>query len=194
MKTHKAFKHALNMVLHSKLRSWLTILGIVIGVAAVISIMSIGAGLQQQVSSQLNALGGDLLTVSAGASRAGGHGWGRSSQSTAKATDEEVVLDRTDFQAIKGLSDIAYIDTNIRGSADAYYLGKEGSVSVIGVDPAVWAQVTTTELAEGRMLGPADSNTIVIGGALAADFFENPLGVNQLLQIESKNLQDCWHT
>ena len=46
MKTAKAFRHALNMVLHSKLRSWLTILGIVIGVAAVIAIVSIGEGLE----------------------------------------------------------------------------------------------------------------------------------------------------
>jgi len=41
MKVYKCFKHALDMVLHSKLRSWLTILGIVIGVAAVIAIMSL---------------------------------------------------------------------------------------------------------------------------------------------------------
>ncbi|KAF5418510.1 MAG: hypothetical protein C5S49_01645 [Candidatus Methanogaster sp.] len=42
MKLTKAFKHALNMVMHSKMRSWLTIIGIVIGVASVVSIMSIG--------------------------------------------------------------------------------------------------------------------------------------------------------
>jgi putative ABC transport system permease protein len=69
MRFHKSFKHALNMVLHSRLRSWLTILGIVIGVAAVIAIVSLGETLQQNVSSQLGALGGDLLTLRAGASR-----------------------------------------------------------------------------------------------------------------------------
>ncbi|PIN78199.1 ABC transporter permease, partial [Candidatus Woesearchaeota archaeon CG10_big_fil_rev_8_21_14_0_10_34_8] len=62
MKLHKCLKHAFGMVVHSKLRSWLTILGIVIGVAAVIAIVSIGAGLQQTLNSQISGLGGDLLT------------------------------------------------------------------------------------------------------------------------------------
>jgi len=62
MKLQKSFKHAFNMVLHSKLRSWLTIIGIVIGVAAVIAIVSIGEGLQQQINSQLGSLGGDIYS------------------------------------------------------------------------------------------------------------------------------------
>ena len=65
MKFRKSFKHALNMVLHAKLRSWLTILGIVIGVAAVIAIVSLGEALQQDMTSQLGDLGGDILTLTA---------------------------------------------------------------------------------------------------------------------------------
>jgi len=72
MKLGKCFKHAFNMVLHSKLRSWLTITGIVIGVAAVIAIVSIGDGMQQSLNAQLNALGGDILTISPGFERGGG--------------------------------------------------------------------------------------------------------------------------
>src|SRR5659263_466187 len=72
MKLNKCFKHAFNMVLHSKLRSWLTITGIVIGVAAVIAIVSIGDGMQQSLNAQLNALGGDIVTISAGFERGGG--------------------------------------------------------------------------------------------------------------------------
>ncbi|MFH0798193.1 MAG: ABC transporter permease, partial [Candidatus Woesearchaeota archaeon] len=72
MKFRKSFKHALDMVLHSKLRSWLTILGIVIGVASVIAILSMGQGLQAEVDSRVGVLGNDLLTITAGASRAGG--------------------------------------------------------------------------------------------------------------------------
>ncbi|HEY9246349.1 MAG TPA: ABC transporter permease, partial [Candidatus Methanoperedens sp.] len=64
MKPEKCFKHAFNMVLHSKLRSWLTITGIVIGVAAVIAIVSIGEGMQQTLNAQLNTLGGDIVTIS----------------------------------------------------------------------------------------------------------------------------------
>ena len=71
MKLHKCFRHAYDMVLHSKLRSWLTILGIVIGVASVVAIMSLGNGFQQTINSQLGNLGGDILTITAGFSRGG---------------------------------------------------------------------------------------------------------------------------
>ena len=55
-----------------KLRSFLTILGIVIGVAAVISLMSIGKGAQADILSRIGSLGSDLVTVRPGASMFGG--------------------------------------------------------------------------------------------------------------------------
>ena len=48
MKLKKSFKIALNIILHSKLRSWLTIIGIIIGIAAVVAIVSIGQGAQKK--------------------------------------------------------------------------------------------------------------------------------------------------
>lgn len=191
MKFLKSFKHALNMVLHSQLRSWLTILGIVIGVASVIAIMSMGQGLEDDINSQLGNTGSDLLTVSAGYSRAAGFGPGRGpgDMGASSATEEEVNLDKIDLQAIRGVANIAYIDTQIRDSADAYYLGKKGSVSVTGVDQSTWAQVTTEEIGEGRMLSSADTNVIVIGSRLAEDFFDSPLGLNQMLTINDKSFR-----
>jgi len=188
MKFYKAFKHALNMVLHAKLRSWLTILGIVIGVAAVISIVSIGEALEQDLSSQFDDLGGDLLTLTAGASRASSFGGGRhfTTDSGGTASEEEIVLDRTDLQALKGISDIKLIDTQISGRADVYYVAEKGTVTINGVDSAIWAQMTTSSLSDGRMLGPADSNVVVVGGKIADGFFDSDLGVNQLLSIEEK--------
>jgi putative ABC transport system permease protein len=172
------------MVLHSKLRSWLTITGIVIGVAAVIAIVSIGDGMQQTLNSQLNALGGDIVTITAGAERGGnmyfmrGGGGGG-----AQATTKEVVLGRSDLQALKGIPDIALIDTNIRESVNISYLGKTGKVSVTGVDQKVWSQITTTTIQTGRMLDSADQNVIVIGGNLAASYFSQPVGINKMVTI-----------
>jgi len=69
MRLSKCFKHAFEMVVHSRIRSWLTILGIVIGVASVIAIMSIGSGMQDVMTNQMGNLGSDLLTLTAGSSR-----------------------------------------------------------------------------------------------------------------------------
>ncbi len=149
MKPIKCLKHAFGMVVHSRLRSWLTILGIVIGVASVIAIMSIGSGMQERMNEQLGGLGGDILTLGAGNSRGmrmfgppGGRGGG------ATATEEEPVLDRKDVQALRAIPDIDAFDTQISGTVDVSYLGKSGSVRLTGVDQKVWARVTTSEIAE----------------------------------------------
>ena len=188
MKLSKCFKHALNMVLHSKLRSWLTITGIVIGVAAVIAIMSLGEGLQQSMDSQLSGLGGDIITLTAGASKGtsifGMRGGSKSGYDVSQATDAEITLTRTDVQALRGIPDISLIDTNIRGNVDVSYLGKTGSVSLTGVDQKVWSQITTSKIKEGRMLDSADQNVVIIGGRLASTYFDRPIGINKMITIE----------
>jgi len=181
MKLSKCFKHAFNMVVHSKLRSWLTILGIVIGVAAVIAIVSIGDGMQQTLNDSLGGLGGDIISISAGFSR-GEHTF-EMRGGAQQATDKEIILSRTDLQALKGISEIALIDTNIGGSVKVTYLGKTGSVSLTGVDQKVWSQITTVKIKEGRMLDSADQNVVVIGGRLANSYFSQPVGINKMITI-----------
>ena len=63
---------SLNSLTHRGLRSWLTILGIIIGVAAVVAMLSVGNGMTQSMESSLSGLGADILTVSAGYSQAEG--------------------------------------------------------------------------------------------------------------------------
>ncbi len=192
MKFRKCLKHAFNMVLHSKLRSWLTIIGIVIGVAAVIAIVSIGEGMQQSMNERFSSLGGDIITLTAGYSRGGSmfmrHGGGGGG-SSGQATEEEIVLARTDLQALRGVADVELIDTQIRGNVDVSYLGKTGSVSLTGVDQKVWSSMTTSEVAEGRMLDSADQNVVVIGGRLASSYFEQPVGINKMVTIEDSAFQ-----
>jgi len=177
------------MVLHSKLRSWLTILGIVIGVAAVIAIMSLSAGMEQQLNSRLGGLGADILTVTPGFSRGGSifggrggpEGFGGGGGTTATSTP--IQLTRTDVQVLRGMPEIALIETQISGSTNITYLGKTGKVSVTGVDQKVWSQITTSTIAQGRMLDSADQNVVVIGGRLSASYFDKPLGINQMVSI-----------
>lgn len=189
MKLTKCLRHALSMVMNSRLRSWLTIIGIVIGVSAVIAIVSLGEGMRQSMSEHMNQLGGDILTLTAGYSR-GMSMFGRGGPPGGPqggggvATEEEIVLDRADVQALKGIPDIALIDTRIRGNVDASYLGKTGSVSLTGVDQKIWSQITTDKIKEGRLLDSADQNVVVIGSRLAESYFDQPLGLNKMITIE----------
>jgi putative ABC transport system permease protein len=191
MKLRKSFNHAWEMLIHSKLRSWLTILGIVIGVASVIAIVSMGAGMQQEVNSQLGDLGGDIITISSGFSRAGGFGGMRmpGDRGGATASDEDPTLERIDLQAVKSVGGLLAVDTRISGRVEVYYLGKKGSVSITGVEPGAWVQINTEDLAAGRFLGPSDSNVVLIGGRLANTYFDSPVGLNQMITIEDRSFR-----
>jgi putative ABC transport system permease protein len=195
MKLRKCLKHAFEMVAHSKLRSWLTILGIVIGVASVIAIVSMGEGMQSQMSDQFSSLGGDILTITPGFSRGGFMGGGppgeRGGSSSSQATDEdeETVLEWSDVQAVKGISNILYIDTQISGSVEAVYRGKSGTVSLTGVDQKTWSKITTLEIADGRLLDATDQNVIVIGGRLASDYFGTEVSVNNMISVEGTSFR-----
>ncbi|MBN2567674.1 ABC transporter permease [Candidatus Woesearchaeota archaeon] len=187
MKLVKCLRHALTMVLHSRLRSWLTIIGIVIGVASVIAIVSLGAGMEAAVNSQISGLGADLVTVSPGYSRAMRFGPGGDFDGGSSASD--ATLGRQDLQVVRGLPEVKAIGTQIRGSVEVYYLGEKATISLTGVDQSTWKDITTDGIGEGRMLGPADSNVVVIGERLATEHFDKPIGINQLLTIEGRSFR-----
>jgi putative ABC transport system permease protein len=191
MKQSKSFKLALNIILHSKLRSWLTIIGIVIGIAAVVAIVSIGEGMQQNVESRLGGLGADIITITPGGGRAsrgfifmdgGGPPGGAGSTATTEAKD----LTKKDVQVLRTIDGVALIQGTVSGQGEVYYLGEKATISITGVDPLVWKEITTSKLASGRFLGPSDYNVVVVGSRIAEDTFKQPLALNRQLTIEGK--------
>ncbi|MFA6889176.1 MAG: ABC transporter permease [Candidatus Woesearchaeota archaeon] len=184
MKRRKSLKYAFNMVLHSRLRSWLTILGIIIGVASVIAIVSFSNGMQAEMETQMGSIGADIITLSPGFSKgAGAFGRGESEEGGASSSNSDAILGRQDVQILRGISEIKYFDTEISGKAEIYYMGETGDVSITGVDQSVWSKVTTEEIGEGRMLDAADQNVVVIGYELAHTFFKNEIGINKIIRI-----------
>jgi putative ABC transport system permease protein len=187
MKLRKSLKLAINILLHSKLRSWLTIIGIVIGVAAIVSIVSIGEGAQASINSRLSGLGADIITVSPGFERAfGGFGGPEGSRQGTSASTEAKNLTRTDVLVIRSIQGVSFVGGTISGRADMTYLAQTASVSVQGVDASVWQHMTTAELDSGRFLNPGDTNVIVIGSRVANSLFKQPLVLNRMVSIEGK--------
>ncbi len=183
------------MVVHSKLRSWLTIIGIVIGVASVITIVSISDGMSVRMQEQFNSFGSDIITITAGYSRGnsafGSPGGGRmvvggspGGGDTASNSADAPVLNRLDVLALQLVPEIQYISPLISGRAEVYYGGKKGQISITGVDPRVWKYMTTDRLDSGRMLDAADSNVVVIGNRLATQYFDKEIGINKMITIE----------
>ena len=196
MKFGKSFKLALNILLHSKLRSWLTIIGIVIGVAAIVAIVSIGEGAQLSVQERLSGLGADLLTVSPGFDRAsrefrGGFGGGafRSSGVNALGTStnsNQKNLTSKDIQIIKSVEGISFVNGIVSGRADVFYLAEITSIQVHGVEQLAWRNIVTTELESGRYLNAGDTNAVVIGNRIAKSTFKQHLVLNRAITIEER--------
>ncbi|MDD4878041.1 MAG: ABC transporter permease [Candidatus Nanoarchaeia archaeon] len=192
MKIRKSLSLALNILFHSKLRSWLTILGIVIGVAAVVSIVSISEGAKQQLEDRLGSLGADILTVSPGASRASGRmgefrmpeggpgGFGSSSASSSKSKN----LTKSDVLVINAIPNVKYAMGTVSGRASVTYGSKSSTLSVQGVDTAVWKEITTDKLASGRLLSKADTFSVVLGGRIVESIFEDGIPLNSKVIIE----------
>ena len=162
MKTYDIFKLSLNHVWKSKMRSWLTIVGIVIGVAAIVAIISIGEGMQASVQKSLGSLGGDIITVYA--------------PSTSNLTDKDV-------NVIKQVPGILYISGVVSGTSEIILGNEKATVSISGIDTTVWRSTITTDLESGRYLQPGDSNSVVIGYSLAHDIFLQPITQNRPITI-----------
>ncbi|MBI2131086.1 ABC transporter permease [Candidatus Woesearchaeota archaeon] len=192
MRFRKSFRLALNILLHSKLRSWLTIIGIVIGVAAIVAIVSIGEGAQVNVQERLSGLGADLITVSPGFERAsggfrGGFGGGAlHSMGSSAITSKAKNLTDKDITIVKSVEGVGFINGIVSGRADVFYLAESASVSVQGVDPLAWSKIVSTELEAGRYLNAGDSNVVVIGSRVAKSTFKQPLVLNRDIAIEGR--------
>jgi len=191
MKISKSLRLAVNILMHSKLRSWLTIIGIVIGIAAVVAIVSIGAGMQQNVESRLGGLGADLITISPGGGRAfAGFREGPPGEQRSTATSTEAKnLTKKDVLVLRSVDGIELIQGTVSGQGEVYYLGEKATISITGVDPLVWKEITTSKLASGRFLGPSDVNVVVVGSRIAEDTFKQPLALNRQITIEGKTFK-----
>jgi putative ABC transport system permease protein len=155
----------------NKLRSGLTMLGIIIGVAAVVALMSIGRGATRNITSRVQGLGSNLVSVSSARNvRQAGVG----AQSTP--------LYYSDYQAIaKDTSNVAGIAPIYQTSAQVMYGANQSQFSVTGVTPD-FASVNAYTVADGRFINnydnSAESRVVVLGSQAVTDLFSglNPMG------------------
>jgi len=166
---------------HRGLRSWLTILGIVIGVAAVVTILSIGAGTQQSISNQLGGLGADILSISAGSGRAGGFGFGGEFGRAETTVAQNLTI--KDVQVVKSVPGVKSVNSIVSGREDVTYLTQTISESVQGVDPLAWQDINTAKLSSGRYLTSSDGNVVVVGYAIANTVFKQSMSLNTQISI-----------
>jgi putative ABC transport system permease protein len=164
---------AIRALSRNKLRSGLTALGIIIGVASVIAMVAVGNGARIRIQSQVAALGQNLLTIFAGSSRSGGVNAGAGSAS---------VITLADVQAIRReVTDVVALSPEVSTPAQAIANGRNWSTSIVGESPD-YLIIRDWKLAAGRMFTErevrAAARIALIGSETATELFGplDPLG------------------
>ncbi|MEE8168415.1 MAG: ABC transporter permease [Candidatus Hydrothermarchaeales archaeon] len=178
---------AVSHLMNRGLRSWLTVLGVVIGVMAVVAIVSIGEGLQQSVTEQFSRLGANTITITPGFRGAfeRRHRMGGSSGGGVRSGN----LTEKDIIFIKTIPGVERVNGIVSGRVDIKYLDESASVSLVGVDTKVWKFIVDTDLAGGRYLEQGDTFSVVIGNRIANGIFKGPVQLNRQINIEGKTFK-----
>ena len=137
-----------------RLRSGLTMLGILIGIAAVILTVGLGIGAQREVSAQVQALGTNLLIVSPGSSTGtGGVRGGFGSASTLTQADAQALTSRV------AAPDVTAVAATTSASETLQNGSTNWTASVVGTQPS-WLSVRARTVSSGRFLSAADDSSV----------------------------------
>jgi putative ABC transport system permease protein len=161
-----------------RMRSFLTMLGMVIGVAAVILMLAIGQGAQAMVRSAIESMGSNLFIIMSGAVSSGG---------ARVATGDAPSLTFDDADAIRDLPDILASAPVSPGGAQLIYGGVNWNTSVYGTTPD-YAVVRNWSMASGSFFSDADvrrgARVAVIGGVVARELFGDEDPVGKIIRIK----------
>jgi len=171
---------AVRALQRNTLRSCLTALGIIIGVASVVAMVAVGNGAQARITHEISAMGQNLLMVFAGSKRSGGANSGLGSAST-------ITLD--DASAIgRELKDVAAISPEDSTTAQAIASGRNWSTSIVG-ESSDYLKIRDWKLVSGSMFTERDvqtnSKVVVIGSKTANELFGPFDPVGQKVRIRN---------
>ena len=178
---------AMNSLRYRSLRSWLAVLGIVIGVASIISLISISQGMNANIQSSISGLGANIMTITSGAARAGSMGFGGGGpQQDFGRTNSEVKITFAEAETLRNVEGVAKVDARVQGNARVSYKNRNTSVTVIGVEPTAFPQSTGTNLSSGRALGTSDTSSVVLGYSVATQTFNDSNMINKQIKINGE--------
>jgi putative ABC transport system permease protein len=171
MKLYRLLIEALESLNANKLRSMLTVLGIVIGVAAVIAMLSIGRGAEASISSRIESMGTNLVYVTPGSTSQSGVQSSAGSAGTLTLDDSEALADLPD------VVDVAALTNNM---VQVVYQGQNTRTRLMGVTPS-YETVGSLTLEDGEFISEDDQNArslvVVLGNSVAEDLFGSTAGV-----------------
>ena len=144
------FKIALKAIAANKMRSFLTALGIIIGIASVITMLAIGQGTKNSIQANIAQMGSNMIMISPGADRRGGVQQDASSMETLKLTDYQALKDECKY--IKAISPVV-------SSSGQFIYGNENTPSTITGVNQDYLEIRQLKVADGEMFTDTDIKT-----------------------------------
>jgi putative ABC transport system permease protein len=170
---------ALRALLVNKMRSALTMLGIIIGVGAVIAMIAVGSGAQKRIAEQIASMGSNLIMVMSGSSTSGGMRFGAGTVPTLTADDAKAI--QTEIPGVK------YTAPSINGVAQVVYGNQNWSTIIIGTTPEV-IDIREWPVAVGRPFTQQDvdgaTKVCLLGRTVAENLFGGIDPVGQIVRIK----------
>jgi len=182
----ETLRTAFDAVRAHRLRSILTMLGIVIGVSSVILTVGLGQGAQNKVKDQIASLGSNLLIVSPGSSTssAGVRG-GFGSATTLTTTDSDAISDKSVVPDVKAVAPTASTSLELTAGTSNW------TTSVVGTTPS-WMSVRARTLQSGRFFTASEiehtANVVVLGSDTASELFSTGSAVGQTVTANGRTL------
>ena len=173
MRVKQSIHIARRSLMGNKMRSFLTMLGVIIGVGAVITMISIGRGAKADISERIKSLGSNVLAIRPGSQRFGMRGFGRGSRMTLKYDDAELLNERAEH--------IAYVAPEVSNRAQVKYGNKNDNIDIVGTTPE-YQRVQNSYVEKGSFFTDTDvlykEKVCVVGKTVVRDIFEgvDPIG------------------
>lgn len=168
----------------NKVRSGLSMLGILIGVAAVVGMLALGAGAQQSIEKQLSSLGSNMLVLRAGNVRVGG---------VVQESGVRIRISPEDASTLKNqVAGIRDVSPNSNGRGQVTYLNKNWNTTILGVAPAFEKMRSSTPI-YGRFFTEAENQSrslvAVIGTTVARQLFGDKSPIGEMIKINRVNFR-----
>jgi len=178
MKLAEVFEYSIVNLTKRKLRSFLTVLGIVIAIASIVALISVGLGLDDYIREQLSAFGPENIIITPGSQKQNA---GPLSILSGKLTED-------DAKAIERIPQVQEVAKGISGRAVATFKGKNVTLSIAGYSPNI-VKVYEIIVEKGRSYKEEEMGSCVLGSRVAEKFFDKKVKVGEHIDINGQTFQ-----
>ena len=168
------FKIALRALANNKMRGFLTMLGIIIGVASVITMLAIGQGSKKSIQAEISEMGSNMIMIQPGGDIRGGVRQEASSMETLKLQDYQNIVDETRY--------VAAVSPSVNSSGQVIYGANNAPTTIYGISPD-YMEIRRYKVEDGEMFTEQDiavaAKVCVVGKTVVDNLFpggENPVG------------------